>query len=191
MCNAFYCRVQKSIFIKTKFAIFRDKYLSQDLIVILRNITRLCQVSQRGVGALPRQTAGIHEHLPSYHKHWPDGVLMLCRRRRWRASIRTTLGQCLVSAGLRSQLISKHNVSLIVAYRLQHWAGINPALANQYIGLNKINVHQMLAYCWPIVYDHGSAVKQHWLKVLFLQGTPATQYPDTMLEECHRWWHNI
>ena len=30
----------------------------------------------------------------------------------------------------------------------------------------------MLAYCWPIVYDHGSAVKQHWLKVSFLQGTP-------------------
>ena len=32
----------------------------------------------------------------------------------------------------------------------------------------------MLAYCWPIVYDHGSALKQHWLKVSFLQGTPAT-----------------
>ena len=37
----------------------------------------------------------------------------------------------------------------------------------------------MLAYCWPIVHDHGLAVKQHWLKVSFLQGTPATQYPDT------------
>ena len=50
MCNAFYCRVQKSNFDNTKFAIFGDKYLSQDLIVILRNITRLCQVRQRGVG---------------------------------------------------------------------------------------------------------------------------------------------
>ena len=50
MCNAFYCRVQKSIFNNTKFAIFGDKYLSQDLIVILRNITQLCQVRQRGVG---------------------------------------------------------------------------------------------------------------------------------------------
>ena len=68
-----------------------------------------------------------------------------------------------------------------MAHHLQHWAGISPALAYQYIGLNKINVHPMLAYCWPIVYDHGSAVKQHWLKVSFLQGTPATQYPDTML----------
>ena len=50
MCNAFYCLVQKSIFNNTKFAIFGDKYLSQDLIVILRNITQLCQVRQRGVG---------------------------------------------------------------------------------------------------------------------------------------------
>ena len=47
MCNAFYRRVQKSNFNNTKFAIFGDKYLSQDLIVIL---TRLCQVRQRGVG---------------------------------------------------------------------------------------------------------------------------------------------
>ena len=50
MCNAFYCRVQKSIFNDTTLAIFLDKYLSQDLIVILRNITQLCQVRQRGVG---------------------------------------------------------------------------------------------------------------------------------------------
>ena len=50
MCNAFYCRLQKSIFYNTKFAIFGDKYLSQDLIVILRNITQLCQVRQRWVG---------------------------------------------------------------------------------------------------------------------------------------------
>ena len=39
----------------------------------------------------------------------------------------------------------------------------------------------MIAHFWPIVYDHGSAVKQHWLKVSFLQGTPETRYPDTML----------
>ena len=50
MCNAFYCLVQKSILINTKFAIFGDKYLSQDLIVILRNITQLRQVRKRGVG---------------------------------------------------------------------------------------------------------------------------------------------
>ena len=50
MCNAFYRRVQKSNFNNAKFAIFGDKYLSQDLIVILRNITGLCQVRQRGVG---------------------------------------------------------------------------------------------------------------------------------------------
>ena len=52
MCNAFYCRVQKSIFNNTKSAIFGDKYLSEDLIDIglLRNITQLCQVRQRGVG---------------------------------------------------------------------------------------------------------------------------------------------
>ena len=46
----------------------------------------------------------------------------------------------------------------------------------------------MPAYCWPIVYDHGSAVKQHWLTVSFLQGTPATQYPDTMLVQC---WKSV
>ena len=46
----------------------------------------------------------------------------------------------------------------------------------------------MLDYCWPIVYDHGSAVKQHWLKVSFLQGTLATQYPDTMLVQC---WKSV
>ena len=46
----------------------------------------------------------------------------------------------------------------------------------------------MLAYCWPIVYDHGSAVKKHWLKVSFLQVTPATQYPDTMLVQC---WKSV
>ena len=68
MYNAFYCQVQKSNFNNTKFAIFKDKYLSQDLIVILRNITWLCQVRQRGVREGDRQTAGIHEHLPSYHE---------------------------------------------------------------------------------------------------------------------------
>ena len=46
----------------------------------------------------------------------------------------------------------------------------------------------MLAYCWPIVYDHGSAVKQHWLKVSYLQGTTVTQYPDTMLVQC---WKSV
>ena len=41
----------KNLFLhNTKLAIFLDKYLSQDLIVILRNITQLCQVRQRGVG---------------------------------------------------------------------------------------------------------------------------------------------
>ena len=50
MCNAFYCRVQKYNFNNTKFAIFGDEYLSQDLIVILRNLTGLCQERQRGVG---------------------------------------------------------------------------------------------------------------------------------------------
>ena len=45
----------------------------------------------------------------------------------------------------------------------------------------------MLAYRWPIVYDHGSAVKRHWLKVSILQGT-ATQYPDTMLVQC---WKSV
>ena len=46
----------------------------------------------------------------------------------------------------------------------------------------------MLAYCWPIAYDHGSAVKQHWLKGSFLQGTTATRYPDTMLVHC---WKSV
>ena len=39
-----------------------------------------------------------------------------------------------------------------------------------------------------IFYDHGSAVKQRWLKVSFLQGTPATRYPDTMLVQC---WKSV
>ena len=76
----------------------------------------------------------------------------------------------------------------MVAHRLQRWADISPALAYQYIGPIKINVHPMLPYCWPIVYDYGSAVKQHWLKVSFLQGTPATRYPDTMLVQC---WKSV
>ena len=75
-----------------------------------------------------------------------------------------------------------------MAHCLQHWTDISPALAYQYIGLNKINVHPMLVYCWPIVYDHGSAVKQHWLKVSFLQRTPATQYPITVLVQC---WKSV
>ena len=41
----------KNLFlINTTFAIFGDKYLSQDLIVILRNITQLCQVDREGGG---------------------------------------------------------------------------------------------------------------------------------------------
>ena len=79
MCNAFYRRVQKSNFNNTKFAIFGDKYLSQDLIVILRNITQLCQVRQRGVGE------GVN------HSASPPSTDCLH----------------LMSAGLRSQLISK------------------------------------------------------------------------------------
>ena len=108
---------------------------------------------------------------------------MLCRRQRRRARIRTTLGHSWLANSSHW-----HNVSLIVAHLLQHWAGISPALAYQYIGLNKINNHPMLTYCWPIIYDHGSAVKQHWLKFSFLRGTPATQYPDTMLVQC---WKSV
>ena len=80
MCNAFYRRVQKSNFNNTKFAIFGDKYLSQDLIVILRNITRLCQVRQRGVG----------------EGGYPDTMLVQC----WKSVIDdgTTFNQHWVSA---------------------------------------------------------------------------------------------
>ena len=52
MCK-FYRRGQKSIFNDTKFDIFGDKCLSQDLIFILGNIgptLQLCQERQRGVG---------------------------------------------------------------------------------------------------------------------------------------------
>ena len=132
---------------------------------------------QRGVGeggepSRDRLLSFMNTH-QAITRHWPNVVLMLCRRRRRRATIRTTLGQCLVFAGLPSQLISKLES---LTQCLQHWADISPALAYQYIGLNKINAHPMLAYCWPIFHDHGSAVKQHWLKVSFLQGTPATRY---------------
>ena len=42
--------ISMCIFNDTKFEIFGDNYLSQDLIVILPNTTQLCQVRQRGVG---------------------------------------------------------------------------------------------------------------------------------------------
>ena len=151
---------------------------------------------QRGVGeggypSLDRLLAFMNTY-PAITRHWPNVVLMLCRRQRRRASIRTTLGQCLCLLGCGHSWSANsshwHNVSLIVVHRLQYWAGISPALAYQYIGLNKINVHPMLAYCRPIVYDHGSAVKQHWLKVSFLQGTPATRSPFTMLVQC---WKSV
>ena len=134
--------------------------------------------------ALPRQTAGIHEHLPSYHEALTQCCFNVVPTSKTAASIRTA--SFLLGCGHSWSANSSHwhNVSLIVAHSLQHWAGIGPSLAYQYIGLNKINAHPMLAHCRPIVYDHGSAVKQHWLKVSFLQGTPATQYPNTMLVQC-------
>ena len=103
--------VSEGDYCNTKFAFFGHKYLSQDLIVILPNITQLCQVSQRGVGeggqpSRDRLRTFMNTH-PAITRHWPNVVLMLCRRWRRQASIRTTLGQCLVFAGLRSQLISK------------------------------------------------------------------------------------
>ena len=43
-----------------------------------------------------------------------------------------------------------------------------------------------LRYCYYIytntLHSCKTAVKQHWLKVSFLQGTPATRYPDTMFQ---------
>ena len=136
----------KTIFKNTKFAIFGDKYLSQDLIVILPNITQLCQVRQRGVGALPRQSADVHEHPPSYH----EALTQCC------ADVEDggpALEQhcvnalCLLGCGHSWSANSSrwHNVTLMVAHRLQHWADISPALAYQYIGLNTINVCPMLA----------------------------------------------
>ena len=119
MCNAFYCRVQKSIFNNIKFAIFGDKYLSQNLIVILRNITQLCQVRQRGVG---------------------EGGEPSCDRML--AFMNT---QCCFNVVPMWKTDGQHDVSLMVAHRLQHWADISPALAYQYIGLNTIKVHSMLA----------------------------------------------
>ena len=73
-----------------------------------------------------------------------------------------------------------------MAHRLQHWAEISPALAYQYIGLNNLKRSPNASVL--LVYDHGSAVKQHWLKVSFLQGTLATRYPDTMLVQC---WKSV
>ena len=66
-----------------------------------------------------------------------------------------------------------------MAHRLQHWADISPALAYQYIGLNKINVHPMPPYCWPIVYDHGSAVVL--AKGFIFAGNTGNSIP----------WHNV
>ena len=52
--------------------IIGDKYLSQDLVnVMLRNITQLCQVRQRGVGEggePSRDRLLSHKHSPSYHE---------------------------------------------------------------------------------------------------------------------------
>ena len=80
MCNAFYCRVQKSIFSNTKSAIFGDKYLSQDLIVILRNVTQLCQVKQRGVGegGEPSPTDCWRTRTPTQLSRGIDPMLFLC-----------------------------------------------------------------------------------------------------------------
>ena len=121
--------------------------------------------------AITRHWPKVEDGEPALEQHWVNASGLLGCGHSWSANSSHW-----------------HNVSLIVAHRLQHWAGISPAFAYQYIGLNKINVHPMLAYCWPIVYDHGSAVKRHWLKVSFLQGTPATQYPDTMLVQC---WKSV
>ena len=95
MCNAFYCRVQKSIFNNTKFAIFGCKYLNQDLIVILRNITQLCQVRQRGVGEggepsrdrllsftnidpmLFQCCADVEDGGPALEQHWVNASCLL------------------------------------------------------------------------------------------------------------------
>ena len=137
---------------------------------------------------------------PAITRHWPN-VAFMCAdiedggpvlEQHW------VNASCLLGCGHSWSANSSHwhNVSLIVAHRLQHWAGISPALAYQYIGLNKINVHPMLAYCWPMVYDHGSAVKQYQLaKCLIFAGNTGNSIPwhnvGLMLEECHRWWHTI
>ena len=115
--------------------------------------------------------ADVEDGGPALEQHWVNASCLLGCGHSWSANSSHW-----------------HNASLIVAHRLQHWADISPALAYQDIGLNKINVHPVLAYCWPIVYDHGSAVKQHWLKVSFLQGTPATQYSDKKLFQC---WKSV
>ena len=115
--------------------------------------------------------ANVEDGGPALEQHWVNASCLLSFGDSWSANSSHW-----------------HNVSLMVAHRLQHWADISPALAYQYIGLNKVNIHPMLAYCWPIVLDHGSAVKQHWLKVSFLQETLATRYPDTMLVQC---WKSV
>ena len=130
------------------------------------------------IQVIQERCADVEDGGPALEEHWVKASCLLGCGHSWSANSSHW-----------------HNVSLIVAHRLQHWADISPALAYQYIGLNKINVHPMLAYCWPIVYDHGSAVKQHWLKVSFLAGNTGNSIPwhnvGSMLEECHRWWHNI
>ena len=37
-------------------------------------------------------------------------------------------------------------------------------------------LEQMVGQCWPIVYDAGPALDQHWLKVSYLLGSPLTNW---------------
>ena len=122
-------------------------------------------VKGSGANHYPRAPARWHSWTPTQLSRGIDPMLFVCcadvedggpaLEQHWANA------SCLLGCGHSWSANSSHwlNVSLIVAHHLQHCTGISPALAYQYIGLNKINVHPMLAYCWPIVYDHGSAVK--------------------------------
>ena len=126
-----------------------DKYLSQGLIAILRKITQVTTAEREGGLAPPRQS-DTREN--TYHSKY-EALTQCCSTIGPTSSTslrhkKKTLGQFLELTGFgHSQSANSrrlHNVSLMVARRLQHWASNITASVHQYIGLEEINVHPML-----------------------------------------------
>ena len=75
------------------------------------------------------QPSGFAERVPANWKHWPNVVLMLCRRRRRWANIWTTLGQCLVFDGggaISSRIDGEYDLLKYITAR-QSWINAGPS----------------------------------------------------------------
>ena len=113
---------------------------------------------------------------PAHAGHWSNVVLMLARRLRRRPNIKTTLGQCLVSAawdafpwtdcGYAAEI--KASIWIYIYWSSLGFRIVSAAMRRRQAGMRVIWISPMLAQYWLTVFNSGLILTQLWVDMSYL-----------------------